>query len=393
MYPRETEPHHRPHRPEGRSSNVVAGVLAVLLLLVAGALVYTVTKDREQRVVARPALALEARTVTPRGDLASDEQSTIELFQRTSPSVVHVTNLVVRRSGLSMNVFEIPQGTGSGFLWDASGHVVTNFHVVKGSDRAEVTLSDGTKWKATIVGVEPDKDLAVLEIKAPADKLRGLALGTSRDLQVGQKVFAIGNPFGLDQTLTTGIISGLDREIKSISGRPIEGVIQTDAAINQGNSGGPLLDSSGRLIGVNTAILSPSGTSAGVGFAVPVDTVNRIVPQLIAHGHVERPGLGIVPVPDRVARSQRFEGVVIEEVPAGSAGAKAGLVGVSPGPTGGWLVGDVIVALGGKPVRETDDLYRILDSHKVGDKVELEVVREGSKRKVDITLQALPAER
>jgi S1-C subfamily serine protease len=291
-----------------------------------------------------------------------------------------------------MNVLEIPQGTGSGFIWDSSGHVVTNFHVVKGSDRAEVTLSDGSRWKAELVGVEPDKDLAVLKIDAPADKVRGLALGTSRDLQVGQKVFAIGNPFGLDQTLTTGIISGLDREIKSISGRPIEGVIQTDAAINMGNSGGPLLDSSGRLIGVNTAILSPSGTSAGIGFAVPVDTVNRVVPQLIANGHIERPGLGIQIVPDRVARSQRIEGIVVSDAPPDSAAGKAGLIGVSPGPSGGWIIGDVIVSLDGKPVHESDDLYRILDTHKVGDKVPLEIVRKGDKRKVDVTLQALPVE-
>src|SRR5690606_24114039 len=270
-----------------------------LLLLVAGALAFTLWQRGQQ--AKEPPPPAEPRLVAARGDLASEEKTTIELFQRTSPSVVHVTNLKVRRSGWSMNVMEIPQGTGSGFLWDTSGHVVTNYHVVRGSDLAEVTLSDGTRWRAALVGVEPDKDLAVLRIDAPAEKLRGIAIGVSKDLQVGQKVFAIGNPFGLDQTLTTGIISGLDREIKSISGRPIQGVIQTDAAINPGNSGGPLLDSAGRVIGVNTAIYSPSGAYAGVGFAVPIDTVNRIVPQLIENGKYQPPVLGIR-INDQISR-------------------------------------------------------------------------------------------
>jgi S1-C subfamily serine protease len=388
MYEREPEPY-RPVPPPTRGPSPATALLAVLLLLVAGALVYTVLQVRTR--TAPPAPVLEPRSITARGDLAADERSNIELFQASSPSVVHVTNLAVRRNAYSMNVFEIPQGTGSGFLWDTAGHVVTNYHVIKDSDRAEVTLSDGTRWKAEIVGKEPDKDLAVLRIQAPAAKLRALAIGTSRDLQVGQKVFAIGNPFGLDQTLTTGVISGLDREIKSVSGRPIQGVVQTDAAINPGNSGGPLLDSAGRLIGVNTAIYSPSGAYAGIGFAVPVDTINRVVPQLIASGRVERPGLGIGTVPDRYARSLGVEGLVIAHVAPGSAAEAAGLAGVVPTETGGYALGDVIVTVDGKPVRELDDLYLLLDDHKVGDVVELGVVRGGKRRTVSATLKALPS--
>jgi S1-C subfamily serine protease len=393
MFPPEYEDSRR--RPPAPGPSRVTATLALLLLAVAGALVYTVVQSRQVREVAPAAIAapVQPHAVTPRGDLASDERSTIELFQQASPSVVHVTNIALRRGGLSMNVFEIPQGTGTGFLWDGVGHVVTNFHVVQGSQRMEVTLSDGTKWNAEVVGTEPDKDVAVLKIDAPADKLRGLAVGSSRDLQVGQKVFAIGNPFGLDQTLTTGVISGLDREIKSVSGRPIQGVVQTDAAINPGNSGGPLLDSAGRLIGINTAIYSPSGAYAGIGFAVPVDTVNRIVPQLIASGRVERPGLGIQILGDRIAKAYRIDGVVIGEVQQGGAAAQAGLTGVSADRSGGWLVGDVIVGVDGKAVHEHDDLYRQLDLHKVGDAITLEVSRAGKKREVKATLQALPEDR
>ena len=208
------------------------------------------------------------RPVVARGDLAEDEKSTIELFKRASPSVVYITTLS-RRAVNFFEMTEVPQGTGSGFLWDRQGHVVTNFHVLQGSDSSVVTLSDQSNWKAAVVGVEPDKDLAVLRISAPADKLPPILVGTSKGLQVGQKVFAIGNPFGLDETLTTGIVSALGRTIDAVTGRKIQNVIQTDAAINPGNSGGPLLDSAGRLIGVNTQIASPSGASAGIGDGCP----------------------------------------------------------------------------------------------------------------------------
>ena len=235
----------------------------------------------------------QPRVVTARGDLASDEISTIELFRNASPSVVYITSIALRRNLFSLNVYEIPQGTGSGFIWDKHGRVVTNYHVISDANRIEVTLADQSTWKGVMVGAAPDQDIAVLQISAPTAKLRPITIGESDDLHVGQKVFAIGNPFGLDQTLTTGIVSALGREISSATGRTIHDVIQTDAAINPGNSGGPLLDSAGRLIGVNTAIYSPSGGSAGVGFAVPVSEVNRVVPQIISNGRIIRPGLGV----------------------------------------------------------------------------------------------------
>ena len=244
----------------------------------------------------------EARTVTPRGDLADDEKMTIALFKMASPSVVHITTLTTRQDRVNFDLFQIPKGTGSGFVWDKKGYVVTNFHVIQGADAARVTLADQSTWTARVVGSLPDSDLAVLIIDAPASRLTPITVGASSDLQVGQKVFAIGNPFGLDKSLTTGVISAVGREIESVTRRPIKNMIQTDAAINPGNSGGPLLDSAGRIIGVNTAMYSPSGAYAGIGFAIPVDEVNRVVPQLIRHGKIVRPGMGVQVAPDQVTK-------------------------------------------------------------------------------------------
>ena len=249
----------------------------------------------------------------------------LRVWRQASPAVVHITTLAVRQDAFSFNVLQIPQGTGSGFIWDAAGHVVTNFHVIREADAATVTMADHSTWKAHLVGAYPDKDLAVLRVDAPSASLHPIPIGTSHDLQVGQKVFAIGNPFGLDQSLTTGIISALGREIQSVTQRPIKDVIQTDAAINPGNSGGPLLDSAGRLIGVNTAIYSPSGVSAGIGFAIPVDEVNRLVPQLIRHGRVIRPGLGIQVGPARLAAELGLSGVLILGVVPDGPAPKAGI--------------------------------------------------------------------
>ena len=284
---------------------------------------------------------------------------------------------------------EIPAGVGSGIVWDTDGHIVTNFHVVEHAARAEVVLSDGSAYSAKIVGTAPDKDLAVLHIDAPPSKLRPLAIGTSNNLLVGQKVLAIGNPFGFDQTLTTGVISGLGREITSVTRHPIHDVIQTDAPINPGNSGGPLLDSSGRLIGINTAIYSPSGASAGIGFAVPVDTINRIVPQLIKYGKIARPGLGVNIVSDRIAQRYGVDGVIILQVAPGSAAAAAGLHGIHQGPAGRWMLGDVIVGIDGQAIHRQVDLYNALENHKVGDKIKVTVLNDGQKRDVQVTLQAL----
>jgi len=328
------------------------------------------------------------RPIAARGNLEPDEQATIGLFERTSPSVVYITSVALRRDAFGFNVFEIPQGTGSGFIWDSRGYVVTNFHVIQDAQRAEVTLADSSSWSAQLVGYEADKDLAVLKIDAPGKRLRAIDVGTSSDLKVGQKVFAIGNPFGFDQTLTTGVISALDREIASVTNRPIKGVIQTDAAINPGNSGGPLLDSAGRLIGVNTAIYSPRGAYIGIGFAVPVDTVNNVVPQLIAHGKVVRPGLGVSVATDSVMRRLGLEGVLVLQVSPGSGAEQGGIQPTRRDAAGRIVLGDVIVAVDGEPVRSGDELTSVLLDHRVGDRVTV-TVRRGE-RTVDLPVELQP---
>jgi S1-C subfamily serine protease len=328
--------------------------------------------------------------VTPRGDLSEAERSTVELFANASPSVVFITKLSVRVDPFRRNAMAFPEGTGSGFVWDAGGHVVTNFHVIAGADAARVTLGDASVWDAELVGAYPEKDVAVLRIRAPLDQLRPLPVGTSADLQVGQHVFAIGNPFGLDHTLSSGVISGLGREIMSIGGRPIQGVIQTDAAINPGNSGGPLLDSAGRLIGMNTAIYSPSGASAGVGFAVPVDTVRRVVTQLVATGRVERAGLGVQLDEGALARRLGLRGLLVLGVTDGSGAAEAGLIPTRRDPmTGTLILGDLIVAVDAEPVDDSLDLYRILDRREVNDVVAVTVVREGQRHDVRVRLGSI----
>jgi S1-C subfamily serine protease len=364
-----------------------------MLGLLAGWLVFTLMQRTPggARVGAAPGAlkgaAAEPRPVTARGDLASDEKSTIELFERCSPSVVYITSLA-RRPVNFFEATEVAQGTGSGFVWDRQGHVVTNFHVIQGSDSLVVTLADQSEWKATVVGAEPDKDLAVLRIGAPEAKLPPILVGTSRDLKVGQKVFAIGNPFGLDETLTTGIVSALGRTIEAVTGRKIQNVVQTDAAINPGNSGGPLLDSAGRLIGVNTQIASPSGASAGIGFAVPADTVNEVVPQLIAHGRIIRPRLGITPVREDLVRRLGLTGVLVAEVAEGSGAAKAGLRPTRRGADGSLALGDVIVGVAGTKVANYDDLVSALEKQKIGDAVPVLIQRDGVEKTVDVTLSA-----
>jgi S1-C subfamily serine protease len=327
------------------------------------------------------------RTVDERGELSREESRTIDIFRRAAPSVVHVTSVAVRRDLFTFNLFEIPQGSGTGFLWDSNGHLVTNYHVIQGASSAHVTLTDQTTWDAELVGIAAHKDLAVLRIEAPRESLVPIPLGTSHDLVVGQQVYAIGNPFGLDQTLTTGVISGLGREIQSMTRRPIQGVIQTDAAINPGNSGGPLLDSAGRLIGVNTAIYSPSGAYAGVGFAVPVDTVLRIIPQLIRYGRVIRPGLGVRIADDAFASRLGIEGVVVVVVREGSAAHRAGLRGTQRDRSGRIRLGDVLSAIDSHSIGSNDDLFRALDHYEVGDAVTLTIKRNQDTRKVRLVLQ------
>jgi S1-C subfamily serine protease len=327
------------------------------------------------------------RAVTPRADLTALEKSNIEIYENTLPSVVNITTLTSRDDFFGLDPQQVPQGTGSGFIWDESGRIVTNFHVIQNSTGQRVTLSDQTSYDATVVGFFADKDLAVLQISAPLRKLKPIQIGTSKDLKVGQCVYAIGNPFGLDGTFTDGIISSLSRQIESVNHHAIRDVIQTNAAINPGNSGGPLLDSAGRLIGVNTAIFSPSGVSAGIGFAIPVDEVNRIVPELIRHGKVVRPDLGVQLADDAWSKSHGIDGVMLWWVrPDGPAGA-AGLRGIRRSRQGA-VAGDIIVAVDGKPVHARDDLYSLLEKHAVGDTVKLTIKRGSEKQDAEVVLGA-----
>ena len=326
------------------------------------------------------------RAVAPRGPLMADELNNIAVFRAASPSVVNITALGLERDLFSRNVQQVPQGTGTGFVWDTAGHLVTNFHVIQDAAGARVTLSDQSSYKAELVGAFPDRDLAVLKIVAPAGKLKPLPVGSSRDLQVGQQVYAIGNPFGLDQTLTTGIVSALNREIESVTRRLIRGAIQTDAAINPGNSSGPLLDSAGRLIGVNTAIFSPSGASAGIGFAIPVDEVNRIVPRLIRDGRMVRPALGVTGGGAEINRALGLpKGVPLVRIQRGGPAAKAGLKAFARGD-GGVVQGDVITAINDEAVDDADDMLNALEKLNPGDSATLTLWRAGATRKVSVVL-------
>jgi S1-C subfamily serine protease len=357
-----------------------------LVFLVIGAVIVYMLGDPLQRFLFPP--KSEPRSVTARGDLAGDEQNTIDIFRQNSPSVVYVTSIAMRRSLFSLSGIEVPQGTGSGFIWDRQGRIVTNYHVISDASRVQVTMADGSTWKAVLIGAAPDKDIAVLSIGAAGHRLQPITIGSSNDLQVGQKVFAIGNPFGLDQTITSGIISALNREIPAINGRLIRGAIQTDAAINPGNSGGPLLDSAGRLIGVNTAIYSPSGAYAGIGFAVSVDVVNDVVPQLIQHGKTVQPGIGVILADERLVRRMGIEGVLILGIEQDSPAAVAGLR-----PTtqyqGEIVLGDIIVAVAGIKVQSYDDLRSQFEKHGVGSEILLTVMRETRLLEVKVRLAAV----
>jgi len=336
-------------------------------------------------------LTAEPRPITARGELAADEQATIELFERASPSVVFITTRQRVRDLWTRNVFSVPRGTGSGFVWDRLGHVVTNNHVIEDASEAIVRLNDGRSYNAVLVGASPAHDLAVLRISVPFDLPPAVPVGTSADLKVGQKVFAIGNPFGLDYTLTSGLVSALDRSLEEDSGVVIEHLIQTDAAINPGNSGGPLLDSAGRLIGINTAIYSPSGAYAGIGFAVPVDTINRVVPQLIAEGRYVRPSLGIGVDEDinrLVTERLGVSGVLVLRVTPGSAAEAAGLRPTRVDGDGNVIPGDIILAVEGHPLDGVSGLLALLDTHRIGDRVTLRIWRDGSELQISTVLQA-----
>src|SRR5262245_18717761 len=367
-----------------------AGALSwILLFLIILLLADRLWHLRWPRGESGPDPTATARTVTPRGDLAEDEKATIEIFKNAKGSVVNITSIGVQRSPFSFDILKIPRGSGTGFVWDEKGRIVTNYHVVQGASAVQVTLSDHSTWSAYQIRFDEDKDLAVIWTDAPKDRLKPLPIGKSAELQVGQKVFAIGNPFGLDQTLTTGIISALGREMESVSGRTIKGVIQTDAAINPGNSGGPLLDSAGHLIGVNAAIIRPSGSSAGIGFAIPSDEVNRVVPLLIRNEKIARPSLGITTVPDQVAQQRGIDGVIILNVDATGPAAKAGLRPTRRDDRGRIRWGDVIIAIDGKHVATANELTAVLaENYEVGQQVTVTILRDGEEMDKQMTLTA-----
>mmetsp|Transcript_29200 Transcript_29200/g.52203 ORF Transcript_29200/g.52203 Transcript_29200/m.52203 type:complete len:445 (-) Transcript_29200:210-1544(-) len=342
------------------------------------------------------ALVPAEAVATVKRRLTQEEQLTVNLFNRNTPSVVNVTNLSAsRQDAFTLDVTEVPIGTGSGFVWDKEGRIVTNYHVIDGAQDLMVTLQGGAEYRVKVVGVDPDKDIAVLEVilgkEDEKPDLQPVDIGNSSDLVVGQKVFAIGNPFGLDHTLTTGVISGLGREINSgISGRPIQDIIQTDAAINPGNSGGPLLDSAGNLIGINTAIFSATGTSSGIGFAIPVDAVQSSAQQIIQYGKVTRPVIGISFAPDQASAQLGVQGILVLDAREGGPAWKAGIKGTTRDDYGRLVIGDIIVKVNGKRVIRGSDLYKVLDKQRVGDALDLEVLRETSKEHVSVTLQEMP---
>ena len=325
-----------------------------------------------------------APDISPVNIIQQYEKGVIGLFKKSSASVVYITTSAYKQDYWSRNVYEIPVGSGSGFIWDDKGHIITNYHVIKGVDKAEVTLSDHTSWQATLVGVAKEKDIAVLKIDAPKEKLIAIKKGSSNNLIVGQFVMAIGNPFGLDHTLTTGVISALGREIQSQAQIPIRDIIQIDAAINPGNSGGPLLNSSGRLIGVNAAIYSPSGASAGIGFAIPVDVVKWVVSDIIKYGEVRRPVLGVGMMPDYRAKAYGItDGVVISYVFPDSPSEKSGLHGTTKNK-----LGDIILKLNDDNINDSNDLVLSLEKYKPGETIKLTIQRDGKRFVVDLTLGA-----
>lgn len=331
--------------------------------------------DRGRRIVSQP------REIVPRGDLADYENSTISIFNAAAPSVVYIFTENAESGFFGRR--EIRQGAGSGFLWDGYGHVVTNFHVIQGAQSIQVRLDTGEAIRATYVGGSPDHDLAVIRLRSAPNSIRPIPVGTSTGLAVGQAVFAIGNPFGLARTLTTGVISALDRRLPTAGGREVVGVIQTDAAINPGNSGGPLIDSAGRLIGVNTAIISESGSFAGIGFAVPVDVVNRVVPKLITNGKVPRPGIGILVLDEEVAAGLGVLGVVIDRVAPGSEADRIGLQGID---YRNRTLGDIIVAVDNQKVKNIDEFIRVLENYEIGQSVMLDVRRNDQIRSLEVKI-------
>lgn len=350
--------------------------------------VASVSRPEMIDIVAKPGTSVRAVPSSASRDSADavdlytpEELRTIRLFEAASPSVCFITTRAIQRS--FWNYGEVESGSGSGFVWDPEGHVITNYHVISGANTSSitVTLASGQAYEARVVGYEAEKDLAVLKIDAPDEELPPISVGSSQNILVGQSVYAIGNPFGLDQTLTTGVVSALDREIRSQAGVPIKGAIQTDAAINPGNSGGPLLDSNGDLIGVNTMIYSPSGASAGIGFSIPVDVVRYVVSDIIRYGEVRRPVLGA-----DLRQYGRVKGLIVFAIQPGSGAAKAGLQPLTRDRRGSYILGDVLVGINGRPIRTNSDLYLELERYEPGEVVELNLVRGNRRVVVEVRL-------
>lgn len=344
---------------------------------------YKDNNEDSKRVEESEKNLLGSNTSEVDADLNKDELAVIELFEDAAPSVVFITTSTTRQSYYSMDITEIPKGSGTGFMWDDNGHIVTNFHVIEGGNKFTVMLSDQSSHYAEVVGIAPEKDLAVLKISAPPNKLKALPTSRSANLKVGQSAYAIGNPFGFDQTLTTGVISALGREITAANGRKIYDVIQTDAAINPGNSGGPLLNSSGKVIGVNTAIFSPSGAYSGIGFSIPIDAVKIIVPDLIAYGRINRPVIGVELMSENYVNA---EGAMIRRVIENGPAANAGLEGISRASNGQYLAGDIIKFIDKKPVKSNLDLIEALERYKPEDTIEVTFERGSELSKVRVKL-------
>jgi len=357
-------------------------VLPILLAGSVGIVVFAINDSPSEGRKATPSIA----PMQQQGFQTDDERNNIEVFKNVSPSVVFVTNTVLRRQLFSPNAMEIPQGSGTGFIWDEEGLIVTNFHVVYRANKITITLQDGNDYDAQVVGTAPEKDIAVLRIDAPRDQLKPIPLGDSGQLSVGRKVLAIGNPFALDTSLSVGVVSALGREIKSLDNRTIKDVIQTDAAINPGNSGGPLLNSLGQLVGVNTAIYSPSGASAGIGFAIPVNAIKRIVPQLIEHGRLYRPILGVELLPEYWARRLGVKGVAVLSVERGLPASTAGMIGIREDRRGRIHVGDVIIGIDYDPVINQDNLLDLLERHEPGDTIKVTTLRENEIKNYEVIL-------
>lgn len=375
-----------PERPSTHAPLSGCLFLAILILVGAGAALWYLWPEASSGSGLNP--QAQPRAIEPRGSISDFEKANIDVYEQVAPSVTQVTSMSrVPSNWFNFNVQAVPKGVGSGFVWDQNGFIVTNFHVVEHADKAQVTLADHSTYEARQVWAYPDQDIAVLLIDAPKSKLHPIRLGTSHDLKVGQVTYAVGDPFGFDQTMTMGIISALGRTIDSPNNRAIEGAIQTSAPINPGNSGGPLLDSAGRLIGMNTAIASPSGAFAGIGFAIPVDEINRIVPQLIKHGKIVRPRLGVQLAASEISKQLGVDhGALIVKVAPDSGAAKAGLAGTKRDDSGNIQLGEVIVGIDGTKVENASDLAKVLQDHQVGDTVTLTVVKDGQRKDVSVTL-------